>query len=46
MFGALLIDELLWVSLQGRLLTGDLILDVNGENLSGVTNERYVCSVH
>uniref|UniRef100_A0A8C3H725 Syntaxin binding protein 4 n=1 Tax=Chrysemys picta bellii TaxID=8478 RepID=A0A8C3H725_CHRPI len=26
----------------GRLLTGDLILDVNGENLVGVTSERAV----
>lgn len=42
----LLIDELLLISLQGRLLAGDLILDVNGENLTGVTNERYVCPVN
>nr|XP_026651326.1 syntaxin-binding protein 4 isoform X3 [Zonotrichia albicollis] len=27
---------------DSRLLTGDLILDVNGENLVGVTNERAV----
>ncbi|XP_061866719.1 syntaxin-binding protein 4 isoform X2 [Colius striatus] len=29
-------------AVDSRLLTGDLILDVNGENLSGVTNERAV----
>jgi len=41
---SLLIHALLLISLPGRLLTGDLILDVNGENLVGVTNERYVCT--
>lgn len=40
----LLIHALLLILLPGRLLTGDLILDVNGENLIGVTNERYVCA--
>lgn len=40
----LLIHQSLLVSFKGRLLTGDLILDVNGENLIGVTNERYVCT--
>ncbi|XP_040433695.1 syntaxin-binding protein 4 isoform X2 [Cygnus olor] len=29
-------------AVDSRLLTGDLILDVNGENLVGVTNERAV----
>ncbi|XP_037262475.1 syntaxin-binding protein 4 isoform X5 [Falco rusticolus] len=29
-------------AVDSRLLTGDLILDVNGENLIGVTNERAV----
>ncbi|XP_030361977.1 syntaxin-binding protein 4 isoform X6 [Strigops habroptila] len=29
-------------AVDSRLLTGDLILDVNGENLMGVTNERAV----
>ncbi|XP_025054965.1 syntaxin-binding protein 4 isoform X3 [Alligator sinensis] len=29
-------------ALDSRLFTGDLILDVNGENLVGVTNERAV----
>ncbi|OXB58377.1 hypothetical protein ASZ78_005992 [Callipepla squamata] len=29
-------------AVDSRLLAGDLILDVNGENLSGVTNERAV----
>uniref|UniRef100_A0A663LYA3 Syntaxin binding protein 4 n=1 Tax=Athene cunicularia TaxID=194338 RepID=A0A663LYA3_ATHCN len=29
-------------AVDSRLLTGDLILDVNGENLTGVTNERAV----
>ncbi|XP_030916782.1 syntaxin-binding protein 4 isoform X1 [Geospiza fortis] len=29
-------------AIDSRLLTGDLILDVNGENLVGVTNERAV----
>lgn len=29
-------------AIDSRLLTGDLILDVNGENLIGVTNERAV----
>lgn len=29
-------------AVDSRLLAGDLILDVNGENLTGVTNERAV----